>query len=67
MEDGSWTRTVFNPEEEPVAAILSPALTEAAAAATAAEAATKVQAVWRGFSTRVRQVLPRLRVSSVWM
>jgi hypothetical protein len=67
MEDGSWTRTVFNPEEEPVAAILSPALTAAGAAATAAEAATKVQAVWRGFSTRVRQVMPRLRVSSVWM
>jgi len=57
---------VMNPEEE-VAAIFSPALTAAAAAANAAEAATKVQAVWRGFSTRVRQVLPRLRVTSVWM
>jgi hypothetical protein len=67
LENGSWTRTVFNPEEEPVAAILSPALTAAGAAASAAEAATKVQAVWRGFSTRVRQVLPRLRVTSVWM
>jgi len=58
MEDGSWTRTVFNPEEEPVASILSPALTEAAAAASAAAAATKVQAVWRGFSTRTHRVLP---------
>jgi hypothetical protein len=66
LENGSWTRTVFNPEEE-MAAILSPALTAAAAAASAAEAATKVQAVWRGFSARVRQVLPRLRVTSVWM
>jgi hypothetical protein len=66
LEDGSWTRTVFNPEDE-VATILSPALTAAAAAATAADAATKVQAVWRGFSTRVRQVLPRLRITSVWM
>ena len=66
LENGSWTRTVHNPEEE-MAAILSPALTAAAAAATATEAATKVQAVWRGFSSRVRQVLPRLRVTSVWM
>jgi hypothetical protein len=66
LENGSWTRSVMNPEEE-VAAIFSPALTAAAAAANAAEAATKVQAVWRGFSTRVRQVLPRLRVTSVWM
>ena len=66
LENGSWTRTVFNPEEE-MASILSPALTAAAAAASAAEAAIKLQAVWRGFSTRVRQVLPRLRVSSVWM
>jgi hypothetical protein len=67
MEDGSWTRSVMNPEDEPMAAILSPALTAAAAAASATEAATKVQAVWRGFSSRVRQVLPRLRVTSVWM
>jgi len=66
LENGSWTRTVFNPEEM-AAVILSPALTAAAAAASATEAATKVQAVWRGFSTRVRQVLPRLRVTSVWM
>jgi hypothetical protein len=66
LENGSWTRTVHNPEEE-MAAILSPALTAAAAAASAAEAATKVQAVWRGFSARVRQVMPRLRVTSVWM
>ena len=66
LENGSWTRTVHNPEDE-MASILSPALTAAAAAASATEAATKVQAVWRGFSSRMRQVLPRLRVTSVWM
>ena len=66
LENGSWTRTVFNPEEE-MASILSPALTAAAAAASATEAAIKLQAVWRGFSSRVRQVMPRLRVTSVWI
>jgi hypothetical protein len=50
MADGSWTSTVLNPEEATnVAVVASPA----AAPSVASSAATKVQAVWRGFKGRL--------------
>jgi hypothetical protein len=52
QEDGTWERTVFGEEE------LSPALTTAVSEAIETEAATKVQATWRGFYTRFRNVVP---------
>ena len=52
LDSGTWTRIVFNPEE--IAAVISaPVQTAEEAASTAAKSATKVQAVWRGFSSRV--------------
>jgi len=51
LDNGTWTRIVFNPEE--IAAVISaPVQTAEEAASTAAKSATKVQAVWRGFSSR---------------
>ena len=59
LDDGSWTRTVNNPEEV-AAIIIAPALTAVAVHELTKDAATKVQAVWRGFSSRVRHAtLPR--------
>jgi len=55
QEDGTWERTVFNSEE----VVLSPALTTAVSEAIESEAATKVQATWRGFYTRFRNVMQR--------
>ena len=50
MADGSWTSTVLNPEEATeVTVVASPA----EAPVVAASAATKVQAVWRGFKGRL--------------
>jgi hypothetical protein len=50
MADGSWTNTVLNPEEATeVTVVASPA----EAPVVAASAATKVQAVWRGFKGRL--------------
>jgi hypothetical protein len=50
MADGSWVSTVMNPEEATeVAVVASPA----AAASVATNAATKMQAVWRGFKGRL--------------
>ena len=55
LDSGTWTRIVFNPEE--IAAVISaPVQTAEEAASTAAKSATKVQAVWRGFSSRVGRV-----------
>lgn len=53
QEDGTWERTVFDEE------VLSPALTTAVSEAIETEAATKVQATWRGFYTRFRNVMQR--------
>jgi hypothetical protein len=50
MADGSWVSNILNPEEATdVAVIASPA----AAASVATSAATKMQAVWRGFKGRL--------------
>jgi hypothetical protein len=52
LDNGTWTRTVFNPEE--IAAVISaPVQNAEEAASTAAKSATKLQAVWRGFSSRL--------------
>ena len=53
QEDGTWERTVHN------ATMLSSALTTAVSEAIESEAATKVQATWRGFYTRFRNVMQR--------
>jgi len=50
MADGSWASTVMNPEE---ATEVTVAASPAAAAGVAGSAATKVQAVWRGFKGRL--------------
>ena len=50
MMDGSWASNIVNPEEATeVAVVASPAT----AAAVATSAATKMQAVWRGFKGRL--------------
>jgi hypothetical protein len=52
LDNGTWTRIVFNPEEI-VAVISAPVQNAEEAASTAAKSATKLQAVWRGFSSRL--------------
>jgi len=50
MVDGSWTTTVINPEDATDVTVVAP---PSSAASVAASAATKVQAVWRGFQGRL--------------
>ena len=50
MADGSWVSNILNPEEATDVAVIAP---PASAALVAANAATKVQAVWRGFKGRL--------------